>query len=80
MFTGLIENIGIVTKINPRENYLQLMISPEPMFENLKIGESIAVSGPCLTVIAFDEKIWGQGFIPLGSGLGSKGDGRQQQQ
>jgi riboflavin synthase len=56
MFTGLIENIGMVKKVASRGNYLELTIVPDPMFKNLEKGESIAVSGPCLTIVAFDEK------------------------
>ncbi len=46
MFTGLIENIGIVNKVASRGNYLELTIVPNPMFKDLEKGESIAVSGP----------------------------------
>lgn len=56
MFTGLIENIGVVSRVAVRKNYLRLSISPEPMFGEMKIGESVAVSGPCLTVVSYDNK------------------------
>lgn len=56
MFTGLIERIGKIERIVPRGNYLEITVLPEPMFENMQKGESIAVSGPCLTVVSFDRK------------------------
>lgn len=55
MFTGLIESIGTIRNISPRGNYLTLTVAPDRAFENLSQGESIAVSGPCLTVVSFDD-------------------------
>lgn len=54
MFTGIIETIGRAEKVVPKGNYRQITIYPERPFSDLTIGESIAVSGPCLTVTAFD--------------------------
>jgi len=54
MFTGLIESIGTVRSISPRGNYLTLTVVPDRFFENLSEGESIAISGPCLTVVSYD--------------------------
>jgi riboflavin synthase len=55
MFTGLIETVGSIMKIKPRSNYLVMTVAPDRPFDNLVEGESIAVSGPCLTVTAFDK-------------------------
>lgn len=54
MFTGLIESIGTIRSVTPRGNYLALKVVPDTYFECLERGESIAVSGPCLTVTEFD--------------------------
>jgi len=51
MFTGLIETTGKITDVVPQNNYVRLTITPHKKFEDLKDGESIAVSGPCLTVV-----------------------------
>lgn len=56
MFTGIIETIGRVEGVVPVGNYHRLTIRPDAPFENMTIGESIAVSGPCLTVAAFDKR------------------------
>jgi riboflavin synthase len=56
MFTGLIESIGTVKRVAPKGNYREITIVPDPSFADLIGGESIAVSGPCLTVVGFDEK------------------------
>ena len=50
MFTGLIEDIGTIQRVTPRGNYLDLVISPKEEFRSIIDGESIAISGPCLTV------------------------------
>lgn len=56
MFTGLIEKVGIIDRVTPRGNYLVLTVTPEQPFENIVDGESIAVSGPCLTVVSHDQR------------------------
>lgn len=54
MFTGLIQTIGQIRSVSQNGNYRRLAIVPNEMFEELKVGESIALSGVCLTVISFD--------------------------
>ncbi|KGP63525.1 riboflavin synthase subunit alpha [Legionella norrlandica] len=49
MFTGLIENTGKILANSKRENANRLVISST--FEDLKVGESIAVNGACLTLL-----------------------------
>ena len=56
MFTGLIECVGAVRQVVPRENYLVITIEPDASFESVEDGESIAVSGPCLTVVTHDDR------------------------
>jgi riboflavin synthase len=50
MFTGIIEQIGIVASIIRSPQAAKLVIAGGKYFEELKIGESIAVNGACLTV------------------------------
>lgn len=49
MFTGIIEEIGTISAV--RRNHLEakLTISAEKIFSDLKIGDSVAVNGVCLT-------------------------------
>jgi riboflavin synthase len=55
MFTGLIEGVGRVAALEPRGGDVRLRIAAGTLpFENIALGESIAVSGVCLTVIEFD--------------------------
>ena len=56
MFTGIIETVGRVESVIPVGNYHRITIRPEAAFENMIVGESIAISGPCLTVTAIDKR------------------------
>ena len=55
MFTGLVHSVGRVIEIVPGEGSTRLGIRPEPIFEAIERGESIAVDGACLTVVAEKE-------------------------
>jgi riboflavin synthase len=59
MFTGLIEEVGVVRRLERGPGGGKLSVRAETVLESTKIGDSIAVSGACLTVIALD----GDGFI-----------------
>ncbi len=50
MFTGIIEEIGTITEVHPQSNGVTVKIKAETVLEDAKIGDSIAVDGPCLTV------------------------------
>jgi len=55
MFTGLIEEIGIVKSINNKDLGSVITISCEKILKDIKIGDSIAINGACQTVTAFDK-------------------------
>ncbi|MCL1982323.1 MAG: riboflavin synthase [Clostridiales bacterium] len=50
MFTGIIEETGTVQGKKRGANFSALTISGDLIFGDLKIGDSVAVSGVCLTV------------------------------
>lgn len=50
MFTGIIEEIGKVTQIRKGTHSAILQIQALIVLEKLKIGDSVAVNGVCLTV------------------------------
>lgn len=52
MFTGLVEEVGIVRRIERRSEGARLLIGAEMVLQGAKVGDSIAVSGACLTVTA----------------------------
>lgn len=56
MFTGLIEEIGLVSSLKPTDTNLRIQISAKLILEDIKLGDSIAINGVCLTVTEFDDE------------------------
>ena len=54
MFTGLVEEIGQIKKVDRTGSSCRLTIACHKVLEGTKAGDSIAVNGTCLTVTAFD--------------------------
>lgn len=50
MFTGIIEEIGLIKQIQKGSHSAILQIQATTILEGLKIGDSVAVNGVCLTV------------------------------
>lgn len=50
MFTGIVEEVGRITGIRKGAKSSVLQIEGKVIFEDLKIGDSVAVNGVCLTV------------------------------
>nr|WP_084053736.1 riboflavin synthase [Desulfonispora thiosulfatigenes] len=53
MFTGLIEEIGVLKSITAGNESLKVAITASEILIDTKLGDSIAVNGVCLTVISF---------------------------
>jgi riboflavin synthase len=51
MFTGLVEETGVVEKVRPSANSIQLTVRTGLTGRKLKLGDSLAVNGCCLTVV-----------------------------
>ncbi len=51
MFTGLVEEIGTISKLQRRGNSIVFTITAPKVARGLRINESVAVNGVCLTVI-----------------------------
>lgn len=56
MFTGIIEEVGTIRRVQNGVHSAVLEIEAKTVLEGLHIGDSIAVNGVCLTVISFDTK------------------------
>ncbi len=52
MFTGIVEEVGMVLAHKPP----RLVLGAQTVLSDLKVGDSIAVNGACLTVVDRDEK------------------------
>ena len=50
MFTGLIEEVGTVVSVKPTGDGADLVLKGATVMDDLKIDDSIAVNGCCLTV------------------------------
>lgn len=52
MFTGIIEEMGTVISISKSAVQSKLVIKADKIFSDLKLGDSVAVNGVCLTASA----------------------------
>lgn len=57
MFTGIIEDLGQIVKIEPDKSNLHLFIKSR-ITPQLKIDQSVAHNGVCLTVVAIEGDIY----------------------
>ena len=59
MFTGIIEEIGKISNIQPIAGGLRIRISSSKILDGISIDDSICVSGVCLTAIKVeDDGFW----------------------
>ena len=55
MFTGIIQTVGRIARLEPRGGDVRLVVDTSGLdMADVALGDSIAVSGVCLTVIEFD--------------------------
>jgi riboflavin synthase len=56
MFTGIIEELGTLQRLERGSNSCQIAIQAAKVLEDVKLGDSIAINGVCLTVTSFDKE------------------------
>lgn len=64
MFTGIIEEVGKIKKIEKKENSQTLVIQCQELLEGTKQGDSIAVNGICLTVTKINQDSYEVDVMP----------------
>lgn len=64
MFTGIIEEIGRIVSIKKGPQSLVLTIGGNIIFSDLKIGDSVAVNGVCLTATTIGNKQFTADVMP----------------
>lgn len=65
MFTGIVQEVGIISSKEKTNSGISIEVDVEPTFlKNLEIGASIAVNGVCLTVTKFNENSVAFDVIP----------------
>ena len=55
MFTGLVAYLGTVVGLETRAGGSRLTIASDRLTDDLSVGDSISVSGACLTAVSVDE-------------------------
>ena len=80
MFTGIVEELAIIADIMEKEKGVRFSLTAKTVMDDLKIGDSIAVNGVCLTVTGRTETEFYLDLVPETidkSNLGElrKGDG-----
>jgi len=50
MFSGIVENIGVIERIKKDGNLSTIRIRPKSKLSGLKKGDSVSISGVCLTL------------------------------
>jgi riboflavin synthase len=59
MFTGLVEGLGVVrAAVQEQAGRRVSIVPPVEMQNGVAVGDSIAINGCCLTVVAADGGLW----------------------
>lgn len=64
MFTGIVEEMGVVKDVDFSGNINKLRIECTKVLEDIKLGDSIAVNGICLTVSQLGHGWFGADVMP----------------
>ena len=64
MFTGIIEDIGVVESVKMGRQSMDLTLRSEKILEDVHLGDSIAVNGVCLTVTSFTSNTFTVDVMP----------------
>ncbi|WP_301875659.1 riboflavin synthase [Limosilactobacillus oris] len=66
MFSGLVQGTGKITELQKRGETIELTLAPTnaEILTELAIGDSVAVDGTCLTVVARDQRAFRVTLMP----------------
>jgi riboflavin synthase len=64
VFTGIIEELGHIETVERTETGARLRIAAEQVLSDVRVGDSIAVNGVCLTATGFDSRGFTVDVIP----------------
>jgi|ERR1035437_2463932 riboflavin synthase len=51
MFTGIVEEAGVIEKITPEKKSIEMTVRANVCGRGVKVGDSVAVNGCCLTAV-----------------------------
>ena len=58
MFTGLVEEVGLIKKKKVIPDGLSITVEAHKILHDLKINDSVSCSGICLTVVEIDKNMF----------------------
>ncbi|MFJ7977151.1 riboflavin synthase [Peribacillus sp. NPDC096379] len=64
MFTGIVEDVGMVQSLKRGIQSMALTIESPKIVEDVQLGDSISVNGVCLTVIEFTNRLFTVDVMP----------------
>ena len=64
MFTGIVEETGTVQALDEQEGSVSLQVAARTVCEDLRLGDSVAVNGVCLTVTGQGAEDFTVGLAP----------------
>ena len=64
MFTGLVEEVGIIRSVTPVGEGARVEIAATTVLDDVEMGASIAVNGCCLTVVEWGDDWWAADAVP----------------
>src|SRR5512140_335768 len=65
MFTGLVTDIGVVERVAPRQGGARISLRPSRLaVDEVELGESVACSGACLSVVERGGGLLTVGAVP----------------
>ncbi len=64
MFTGIVEELGLVKLLSVRVGTAQLQMYAQTVLTDVKLGDSLSVNGVCLTVVSFSAREFAVDVMP----------------
>lgn len=64
MFTGIVEELGSIKTVAHSTRSVKLTVKANKILEDMNLGDSIAVSGACLTVVGFTDNEFTADVMP----------------
>ncbi len=64
MFTGIVEEVGVVESVRMGQNEGSMSVRGNVVVEGVSLGDSMAVNGVCLTMTSLTDKVFSFDFMP----------------
>ncbi len=64
MFTGIVEEVGDVLRVDLADPQKALVIRASAVLQGAQLGDSMAINGTCLTITSFSDSEFAVGVMP----------------